>query len=64
MAEIIMQNLLSPVVLFFILGLLAAIFKSDLKFPNGLSEGLSIYLLIAIGLKGESNYPSTPLTLL
>ncbi|WP_339146796.1 MULTISPECIES: sodium-dependent bicarbonate transport family permease [unclassified Sutcliffiella] len=52
MAEIIMQNLLSPVVLFFILGLLAAIFKSDLKFPNGLSEGLSIYLLIAIGLKG------------
>lgn len=52
MAEIILQNLLSPVVLFFILGLLAAIFKSDLKFPNGLSEGLSIYLLIAIGLKG------------
>ncbi|MGD6833965.1 sodium-dependent bicarbonate transport family permease [Sutcliffiella halmapala] len=52
MSEIIMQNLLSPVVLFFVLGLLAAIFKSDLKFPNGLSEGLSIYLLIAIGLKG------------
>ncbi|TYS57497.1 sodium-dependent bicarbonate transport family permease [Sutcliffiella horikoshii] len=52
MSEIIMQNLLSPVVLFFVLGLIAAIFKSDLKFPNGLSEGLSIYLLIAIGLKG------------
>ncbi|WP_226679997.1 sodium-dependent bicarbonate transport family permease [Sutcliffiella horikoshii] len=52
MSDIIVQNLLSPVVLFFVLGLLAAIFKSDLKFPNGLSEGLSIYLLIAIGLKG------------
>ncbi|ART77180.1 sodium-dependent bicarbonate transport family permease [Sutcliffiella horikoshii] len=52
MSEIIIQNLLSPVVLFFVLGLLAAMFKSDLKFPNGLSEGLSIYLLIAIGLKG------------
>jgi len=38
--------------LFFVLGIFAAIFKSDLKFPNGLSEGLSIYLLIAIGIKG------------
>lgn len=52
MNEIILQNLLSPVVLFFVLGIIAAIVKSDLKFPNGLSEGLSIYLLIAIGMKG------------
>lgn len=52
MSEIIFQNLLSPVVLFFVLGIFAALFKSDLKIPNGLSEGLSIYLLIAIGLKG------------
>ncbi|MFE8702871.1 sodium-dependent bicarbonate transport family permease [Cytobacillus sp. FJAT-54145] len=52
MSEVIMNNLISPVVLFFILGILAAIFKSDLKFPNGLSEALSIYLLIAIGIKG------------
>lgn len=52
MADIILHNLLSPVVLFFVLGLFAAIFKSDLKFPSGLSEALSIYLLIAIGIKG------------
>ena len=52
MSDIILQNLLSPVVLFFVLGVVAAVFKSDLKFPNGLSEGLSIYLLIAIGIKG------------
>ncbi|WP_102260994.1 sodium-dependent bicarbonate transport family permease [Mesobacillus jeotgali] len=52
MNEILLQNLLSPVVLFFVLGIIAAIVKSDLKFPNGLSEGLSIYLLIAIGIKG------------
>nr|WP_223155201.1 sodium-dependent bicarbonate transport family permease [Alkalibacillus aidingensis] len=45
-------NLLSPVVLFFLLGMISAIFKSDLKFPDGLSEALSIYLLVAIGLKG------------
>lgn len=52
MSDIIMQNLLSPIVLFFILGIFAALIKSDLKIPNDLSEGLSIYLLIAIGLKG------------
>jgi hypothetical protein len=52
MLEIILQNLLSPVVLFFVLGLTAALFKSDLKFPSGLGEALSIYLLIAIGIKG------------
>ncbi len=52
MSEIIVQNLLSPVVLFFVLGIMAALFKSDLKFPSGLNEGLSIYLLIAIGIKG------------
>ncbi|MBE4909725.1 sodium-dependent bicarbonate transport family permease [Bacillus luteolus] len=52
MTEIIVDNLLSPVVLFFVLGLVAAIFKSDLKFPSALSEALSIYLLIAIGIKG------------
>ncbi|MFV9510820.1 sodium-dependent bicarbonate transport family permease [Tepidibacillus sp. LV47] len=52
MYEIVLQNLLSPFVLFFLLGIMAAIFKSDLKFPNGLSEALSIYLLMAIGIKG------------
>ncbi|WP_078544605.1 sodium-dependent bicarbonate transport family permease [Litchfieldia alkalitelluris] len=52
MADIIVDNLLSPVVLFFVLGIIAAIFKSDLKFPGALSEALSIYLLIAIGIKG------------
>ncbi|MGM0898272.1 MAG: sodium-dependent bicarbonate transport family permease [Bacillota bacterium] len=52
MYEIIVQNLLSPVVLFFVLGVFAALVKSDLKFPPGLSEALSIYLLVAIGIKG------------
>ncbi|MFC7372452.1 sodium-dependent bicarbonate transport family permease [Fictibacillus iocasae] len=52
MNDMIVQNLLSPAVLFFVLGVIAALFKSDLKFSNGFSEGLSIYLLIAIGMKG------------
>ena len=48
----IQANLLSPAVLFFVLGLIAALAKSDLKFPEPLYVGLTIYLLIAIGFKG------------
>ncbi|WP_281889915.1 sodium-dependent bicarbonate transport family permease [Paenibacillus sp. YYML68] len=50
--EFIVQHLTSPAVLLFVLGLLAASWKSDLKFPPALMESLSIYLLLAIGLKG------------
>lgn len=46
--------MLDPVILFFVLGLLAGIFKSGLKVPEVLYETLSIYLLISIGLKGGS----------
>lgn len=37
---------------FFLLGFLARLARSDLKIPAQLYEGLSIYLLLAIGLKG------------
>ncbi len=40
------------VVLFFILGVIARLGKSDLKLPQALYEALSVYLLLAIGLKG------------
>lgn len=46
------DNLLIPAVLFFALGFLAQLVKSDLKFPPDLAKALSIYLLIGIGLKG------------
>lgn len=50
--ELIQSNLLTPVVLFFILGIVAARIKSDLKIPEAISEFLPIYLLAAIGLHG------------
>lgn len=50
--DAIRANLLSPAVLFFVLGLIAALTKSDLKFPEPLYLGLTIYLLVAIGFKG------------
>ena len=50
--SLITQNLLSPAILFFALGIIAGILKSDLKIPNSTSTFLSIYLMIAIGFKG------------
>ncbi len=47
-----MDSLLSPVVLFFILGALAAFARSDLSIPEPISKALSLYLMCAIGLKG------------
>jgi uncharacterized protein len=44
--------MLDTVVLFFLLGLLARLAKSDLRLPEAVYELLSIYLLLAIGLKG------------
>lgn len=41
-----------PVVLFFVLGLVAGLLRSDLRIPGVLYESLSIFLLLAIGLKG------------
>jgi hypothetical protein len=41
-----------PVVLFFLLGLTAGLLRSDLKIPGVLYESISLFLLLAIGLKG------------
>ena len=49
---IIQANILTPIVLFFLLGIVAARIKSDLKIPDAISEFLPIYLLAAIGLHG------------
>jgi hypothetical protein len=47
-----MNTMLDVVVLFFLLGVFARWVKSDLRMPEALYETLSIYLLLAIGLKG------------
>lgn len=46
------ETLLSPVILFFVLGALAAAARSDLSVPEPLAKSLSLYLMAAIGLKG------------
>lgn len=50
--NLLIENLTNPALLFFILGLIAVYFKSDLEIPANSSKFISLYLLFAIGFKG------------
>ncbi|HQQ94991.1 MAG TPA: sodium-dependent bicarbonate transport family permease [Bacteroidia bacterium] len=50
--QILITNLSNPTLLFFLLGILAALVKSDLEIPSSSSKFISLYLLLAIGFKG------------
>ena len=50
--EVLKLNLLSPIVLAFVLGIFAKLIRSELSLPKDLYSSLSIYLLLALGLKG------------
>lgn len=47
-----MHAFLDPAILFFVFGVLAASVKSNLEIPPAISRFLSLYLLMALGLKG------------
>ena len=47
-----MQTLIDPAILFFVFGVLAGLVKSNLEIPPAISRFLSLYLLMALGLKG------------
>ncbi|QDC80785.1 sodium-dependent bicarbonate transport family permease [Candidatus Methylopumilus universalis] len=62
-----MSNFLDPAILFFIFGVLAGFAKSNLEIPQPIARFLSLYLLMALGLKGgfalyESGITSEVLT--
>lgn len=59
--EVVRINLLSPMVLAFVLGIIAVIIKSDLEIPDQVYTIISIYLLFAIGLKGGFDLAKSPL---
>lgn len=50
--QLLIENLSNPALLFFVLGILAVRFKSDLEIPSGSSRFISLYLLFSIGFKG------------
>ncbi|KPF48197.1 permease [beta proteobacterium AAP121] len=56
--------MIDVVVFFFLLGVFARLVGSDLRLPEALYETLSIYLLLAIGLKGGIELSRQPLVAL
>lgn len=51
----ILTNILDPPILFFFFGVFAALIKSNLEVPPPLTKFLSLYLLMAIGMKGGAS---------
>lgn len=50
--SLFIENITSPALLFFILGIIAVQVKSDLEIPKTSAKFISMYLLFAIGFKG------------
>lgn len=62
-AAVLLQNLASPPILFFFVGMAATLFKSDLEIPAPIPKLFSIYLLWAIGFKGGAELAHSGFTL-
>jgi len=62
-AQLIIDNLLQPSILFFALGILAVAVRSDLEIPKTLSKLFSLYLLLSIGFKGGVKLAESGLSL-
>lgn len=50
--HLLIENLTNPALLFFVLGIISVLLKSDLEIPPNSSKFISLYLLFAIGFKG------------
>ena len=61
MTDLLLGNLLSPIPLAFLLGVVARAVRSDLAVPTDVHAALSLYLLLALGLHGGVELSRTPL---
>lgn len=50
--EIVLAGFFAPAILFFVLGVLTILVKSDMTIPPAMSTAMAIFLLAAIGLEG------------
>jgi hypothetical protein len=57
-----MSNFIDPAILFFVFGVVAGIVKSNLEIPPPISRFLSLYLLMALGLRGGFELAHSGLT--
>lgn len=61
--QILLSNLTNPTLLFFVLGIFAALVKSDLEIPESSSKFISLYLLFSIGFKGGQELAHSSFTI-
>lgn len=61
--NLLLENLTNPALLFFFLGILAKLFKSDLEIPENTSKFISLYLLFSIGFKGGQELSNSSLNI-
>lgn len=61
--QVLLDNLTSPALLFFLLGIIAVQLKSDLEIPANSSKFISLYLLFSIGFKGGQELSHSHLNL-
>ena len=54
------MNVIDPIILFFLLGLVAGLLRSELRLPAAIYEFVSILLLLSIGLKGGIELAKQP----
>ena len=50
--QLLIENLTNPALLFFALGIVSVLLKSDLEIPPNSSKFISLYLLLCIGFRG------------
>jgi hypothetical protein len=60
--DILISNLTNPTLLFFLLGVVAAVVKSDLEIPASSSRFISLYLLFSIGFRGGEELAHSQIT--
>lgn len=58
-----LEYLLQPAILFFLLGVVAVLVRSDLEIPGSVLKILSLYLLFALGFKGGFELQKTELSM-
>lgn len=61
--DVAISTLLSPIILFFLLGMGAALLRSQMSVPEAFAKGMAIYLMMAIGLKGGVEMAKSPFTM-
>jgi len=61
--QLLFENITSPALLFFILGIVAVQLKSDLEIPAQSSKFISLYLLFSIGFKGGQELSHSTLSM-